>query len=95
MRKILHDFKTQSKEMNVTSVGAKLHKLDAENIDFDVYSKEILQTIDLGCDGLLKKIENAKIYEKKNMRDCINMLRIAGWDVSKFTFGTLRTRVEW
>ena len=95
VRKILHEFKLISKETNVTSVGAKLQKLGADKISFDDYSESILPRVNLGCESLLAMIEEAKIFEKKNMRDCINLLRVAGWDVSKFTFGTLRTRVEW
>ena len=95
VRKILHEFKTNSVEINVNSVGAKLQKLGMDNINLEEYSRNILPSLNLGCDDLLVMIENAKIFEKKNMRDCINLLRVAGWDVSKFTFGTLRTRVEW
>lgn len=74
----------------MTAVGAKISKLDAEN-----NSEQVLPSVGLGTVGLLEMIKNAKIFEKKNMRDCVNLLRTAGWDVSKFTFGTLRTRVEW
>ena len=95
VRKILHDFKGNSVDINVTSVGAKLQKIGVENTDIEEYSRNFLEATNLGCDGLLAMLENAKNYEKKNMRDCINLLRTAGWDVSKFTFGTLRTRVEW
>ena len=95
VRKILHEFKSKSVDISADSVGAKLQKLTIENINFKNYSTEILPSIKLDTSDLLNMIENAKNFEKKNMRDCINLLRVAGWDVSKFTFGTLRTRVEW
>ena len=95
VRKILHEFKSKSVDISADSVGAKLQKLTIENINFKNYSIEILPSIKLDTSDLLNMIENAKNFEKKNMRDCINLLRVAGWDVSKFTFGTLRTRVEW
>lgn len=88
VRKLLHDFKTLSEEINVTTVGVRISK-------FDGASKDILPSVGLGSEGLVEMIKNAKVFEKKNMRDCVNLLRTAGWDISKFTFGTLRTRVEW
>jgi hypothetical protein len=95
VRKLLHEFKTMSEAILVSSVGPKISKLNSKNTEIGEFSGQILQSIGLGSEGLLAMIKNAKIFEKKNMRDCVNLLRTAGWDVSKFTFGTLRTRVEW
>lgn len=95
VRKILHEFQELSEEINVTSVSAKLSKLDAANTEMSEYSKQTLPSVGLGTEGLLEMIKSAKVFEKKNLRDCVNLLRTAGWDVSKFTYGTLRTRVEW
>ena len=95
VRKILHEFKSLSEEINVTAVGAKISKIDGENKEIEDYSAEILPSVGLGSEGLIEMIKSAKVFEKKNMRDCVNLLRTAGWDISKFTFGTLRTRVEW
>lgn len=95
VRNLLHEFKTMSEVIKVSSVGPKISKLNSKNAEIGVFAEQILLSIGLGSEGLLAMIKNAKTFEKKNMRDCVNLLRTAGWDVSKFTFGTLRTRVEW
>ena len=84
-----------SEAIQVSSVGPKISKLNSKNSEVGEFTGQILPSVGLGSEGLLAMIRNAKIFEKKNMRDCVNLLRTAGWDVSKFTFGTLRTRVEW
>ena len=95
VRNLLHEFKTMSEAIKVSSVGPKISKLNSKNTEIGEFAEQILPSVGLGSEGLLAMIKNAKTFEKKNMRDCVNLLRTAGWDVSKFTFGTLRTRVEW
>ena len=63
VRKILHEFKSLSEEINVTAVGAKISKIDGENKEIEDYSAEILPSVGLGSEGLIEMIKSAKVFE--------------------------------
>ena len=46
-------------------------------------------------DDLVGLVSRAKDYEKETLRDIINTLRSAGWDMSKFMYGSINSRVTW
>lgn len=46
-------------------------------------------------DDLVELVSRAKDYEKENLKNIINALRSAGWDMSKFMYGSINSRVEW
>lgn len=49
----------------------------------------------LSSDNLTQMITSGYDFEKKNLRNIINLLRTAGWDMGKFLSGTIKKRVEW
>lgn len=55
----------------------------------------VLKSLGLDISSLTETAKAALDYEKSNMRDIVNDLRSAGWDMNKFMFGVVKRRVEW
>jgi hypothetical protein len=89
--RILMDFEKATVEVNAKEVSNILKK----------YKKEKgsvlpnIENIGLASDKLTQMISSAYFYEKNNLRNIINFLRTAGWDMGKFLSGTIKKRVEW
>ena len=54
-----------------------------------------LAALGLGSDAVVSLLREATDYERNNLSTLLAMLQTVGWDTTKFTFGSLRTRVEW
>jgi hypothetical protein len=61
----------------------------------DPRKAHLLPHLGLGSDDLLAMLQDGRSYETDNFQAILSHLQHAGWDTHKFTFGLLRTRVEW
>ena len=88
VHRILMDFENSTK--TITSTDAwKIIKTYKKGKEPE------LDNIGLSSDILIEMIGNGYNFEKKNLRNIINLLRTAGWDMGKFLSGTIKKRVEW
>ena len=104
---LIAQFEARSEPINASAVGAKLLQLavekrrngttSSEGVDVDVaaYSKNILPQLGLGSTDLISLLRDANKYEHDNLPAILSLLQTAGWDTNKYTFGNLRTRVDW
>jgi len=46
-------------------------------------------------ESLKKLLQESYDFERKHTRDVVNGLRTVGWDMGRFTYGSIQTRVEW
>jgi hypothetical protein len=84
LHRALHNFKKSSTP----------HKFfDADGQDSSGDQLQSLENVDK--DYLLGLIIDASEWEKNNLRNIINGLRVAGWDMGKFSFGSILCRVNW
>lgn len=54
-----------------------------------------LESLGLGPSDLMLMVREAYSYEREYRRSISNYLELAGWDVSRFMFGTIKRRAEW
>jgi hypothetical protein len=93
---IVHKFIKISKKIDANQVGGELVRLNAKNEnEKDGNEKDENFEKNLSDNFLLDLIKKAKLFENFNLGYIIKLLSAAGWDVLKFNFGTVRTRVEW
>ena len=106
---LIAQFEARSEPINASAVGAKLLQLavekrrngtttSSESMDVNVsaaYSKHMLPQLGLGSADLISLLRDANKYEHDNLPAILSLLQTAGWDTNKYTFGNLRTRVDW
>ena len=88
VHRILMDFENSTEQISAS---------DAWNIikKYKKGKEPHLNEIGLASENLNQMIASGYNFEKKNLRNIINLLRTAGWDVGKFLCGTIKKRVEW
>ena len=104
---LIAQFEARSEPINASAVGAKLLQLAVEkrrngtssgegvDVDLAAYSKQILPQLGLGSADLISLLRDANKYEHDNLPAILSLLQTAGWDTNKYTFGNMRTRVDW
>lgn len=81
----------KNKKMKVNNLN-NINIIDSnKNMNFSSY---ILPSV-MGTEGLLDMIKNGQKFEKQYMNESLQLIKGSGWDIDKFTFGTIKTRVEW
>jgi hypothetical protein len=80
----------KNKKMKINNLN-NINDMNHKNMNYSLY---ILPSI-MGAEGLLSMIKNGQRFEKQYMNESLHLIKTSGWDVDKFTFGSIKTRVEW